>query len=141
MASTNISDLPYTTPPVASAPQQAARLPDRDIPRETIQHTIDPQANVQYLPPQPPDYIPPAAPPASKLDYTKLYEEFRVPVMIALLYFVFQLDSFQGLLRRIIPALFSESGQLTSKGVFVKSGLFGSAFYLLTFAMQHLSRP
>ena len=141
MASTNISDLPYTTPPVAGAPQQAARLPDRDIPRETIQHTIDPQTNVQYLPPRPPDYIPAAAPPAAKLDYAKLYDELRVPVMLTLLYFVFQLDSFQGLLRKIIPALFSESGQLTSKGVFVKSGLFGGAFYLMTFAMQQLSRP
>jgi hypothetical protein len=141
MTSTNISDLPYTTPPVAAAPQPTVKLPERDIPRETIQHTVDPQANVQYMPPRQMDYIPAAPVQASKWDYAKLYDEFRVPIMIALLYFVFQLQSFQDLIKKFIPALFSESGQLTSKGTIFKSALFGSAYYSLTLVMQHLSRP
>lgn len=140
MASTNISDLPYTTPPV-SQPTAPVKLPDRDIPRETIHHTVDPQANVQYLPPRPPEYIPPQPAPSSKWDYAKLYDDLRIPILLALLYFVFQLDTFQNTLRRMLPILFSEAGQLTSKGIFVKSALFGSAFYALTLVMQHLSRP
>ena len=142
MASTNIADLPYTTPSVtSSAPTQTVKLPERDIPRETLQHTVDPQAHVQFMPPRQADYIPPPPPPSSKWDYAKLYDEFRVPMMIALMYFVFQLDAFQGMLKRLIPSLFSDAGNLTSKGMFVKSGLFGSAYYTLTLLMQHLSRP
>ena len=137
MASTNIADLPYTTPPVAS---QTVKLPDRDIPRETIQHTVDPQATVQYMPQRPPEYIPAPSAPASKLDYGKLYEQLRVPVILSLLYFVFQLDSFQALLKKLVPMIFNESGSMTSKGLFVKSALFGSAYYLVTYLMQHLSR-
>jgi hypothetical protein len=139
MASTNISDLPYTTPPVVST--QTVKLPERDIPRETIQHTVDPQATVQYLPARTPDYIPPPPPAASKWDYAELYEKLRVPVMITLLYFVFQMQSFQSLLKKLIPSMFSEAGQLTSKGTFIKSGLFGGAFYGITLLTQHLSRP
>jgi hypothetical protein len=137
--STNINDLPYTTPTIA--PQQPAKLPERDIPRETIQHTVDPQANVQYMPPRPPDYIPPAPPPSNRLDYNKLLEEFRVPILLSLLYFLFQLDSFQALLRKVLPMMFSEAGVLTSKGIFIKSGLYGASFYVLTMLMEHFSRP
>jgi hypothetical protein len=140
MASTNISDLPYTTPPVTQQPAPV-KLPERDIPRETIQHTVDPQANVQYLPPRPPDYIPAQPAPSSKWDYAKLYDELRIPILLSLLYFVFQLDTFQSTLQRLLPVLFSEAGQMTSKGVFVKSAMFGSAFYAVTLVMQHFSRP
>jgi len=135
MASTNISDLPYTTPPVTQA------LPERDIPRETIQHTVDPQATVQYMPPRQPDYIPPAPSPQSKMDYSKIMEQMRLPVLLSLLYFIFQMDSFQSLLRRLVPSLFSDAGNISSKGLLVKSGLFGAAFYLLTQVLEHLSRP
>lgn len=151
--STNITDLPYNPPnPTLSGqpapqqqpqPQQQApvRLPERDIPRETIQHTIDPQTQVQYLPARPQEYIPAApAPLQNKMDYSKLIEEFRFPIMISLMYFIFQTQSFQTLFKKIIPGLFSESGSLTSNGVLVKSGLFGSAFYALTLVMEHLIR-
>ena len=137
--STNINDLPYTTPTIA--PQQQAKLPERDIPRETIQHTVDPQANVQYMPPRPPDYIPSAPPPSNRLDYNKLLEEFRVPILLSLLYFIFQLDSFHALLRKVLPLMFSEAGVLTSKGIFIKSGLYGTSFYVVTLLMDHFSRP
>jgi hypothetical protein len=137
---TNISDLPYNAvAPNISPPSQAAtKLPERDIPRETIQHVADPQAHVQYLPPKPPDYIPPP-PPASRLEYSKLLEEFRIPILLALLFFVFQMQSFQELLKRLIPAMFTE-GQLTSNGAMMKSALFGAAYYAMTLAIEHLSR-
>jgi len=137
--STNINDLPYTTPTIA--PQQQAKLPERDIPRETIQHAVDPQANVQYMPPRPPDYIPPAPSPSNRFDYNKLLEEFRIPILLSLLYFIFQLDSFQALLRKVLPLMFSETGVLTSKGIFLKSGLYGASYYIVTFLMEYFSRP
>lgn len=138
---TNISDLPYNAVAPNISPQQQAptKLPERDIPRETIQHVADPQAHVQYLPPKPQDYIPAAAPPA-RLEYSKLLEEFRIPILLALLFFVFQMQSFQGLLKRLVPAMFAETGQLTSNGAMMKSGLFGAAYYALTLGIEHLSR-
>ena len=139
MTSTNISDLPYTTPPAVST--ATVKMPERDIPRETLQHTVDPQATVQYLPPRTPDYIPAPPQAQSKWDYSRLYDEFRIPIILILLYFVFQLDTLQNMLRKVLPILFTESGNLTSRGVFVKSALFGSAYYMITLLMQHLSRP
>ena len=47
--STPIADLPFT--PTA--------LPERDIPRETIQHAADPQTTTNYMP-RHPEYIPAA---------------------------------------------------------------------------------
>jgi hypothetical protein len=37
--------------------------------------------------------------------------------------------------------MFSEAGALTSKGVFIKSGLYGASFYVVTMLMEHFSRP
>jgi hypothetical protein len=141
--STNITDLPYNAPnPAAAAPQLPARLPERDIPRETIQHAIDPQTQVQYLPAaRVPEYIAAPTPSQNKFDYARLLEEFRFPILVSLMYFIFQTDSFQSILKKIVPALHLESGALSSQGVMVKSGLFGGAFYALTLLMEHLSRP
>jgi len=142
-STTNISDLPYNAvvnAPMAPPQQNPTKLPERDIPRETIQHVADPQAHVHYMPPKPQDYIP-LAPAQSRFEYSKLLEEFRIPILLSLLYFVFQMQAFQGFLRRLVPMMFAETGQLTSNGTMMKSALFGSAYYAMTLFLEHLSRP
>jgi len=130
--STNLTDLPFTTP--------AAKLPERDIPRETLPHVADPQTTVNYVP-RVPEYLPPApAPPAPSL-IIRYVDEFRVPIVLSLLYYIFQMAFVQDALHKFIPALFKADGNLSSVGIVVKSGLFGSAFYGLTLLMERLGQP
>lgn len=117
--STPIADLPFTP----------TSLPERDIPRETIQHAADPQTTVNYMPRQQ-EYIPAVAP---KYDYSHLLDEFRVPIILSMLYFIFQLEFVQSFLQRTLPAMLQEGSQ----GVAVKSGLFGAAYYAITLLMLH----
>ena len=141
--STSIAELPYNASamPNPQAPlPPTTKLPERDIPRETLTHAADPQTNPHYLPPRQPEYIPAQDQYQRSVDYASLLEEFRTPIILALLYFIFQLDSFQSFLQKTVPFIFKESN-LTSNGAYVKSGLFGAAYYALTLAMQHLSRP
>lgn len=116
--STPIADLPFT--PTA--------LPERDIPRETLQHAADPQTTANYMP-RHPEYIP-AAP---KYDYSYLMDEFRVPIILTMLYFLFQLEFFQSFLQRTLPATLQEPPY----GIAVKSVLYGAAYYGITFLMLH----
>ena len=117
--STPIADLPFTP----------TSLPERDIPRETLQHAADPQVTANYMPRQQ-EYIPAIAP---KYDYSYLLDEFRVPLILAMLYFIFQLEFFQSFLQRTLPPTLHEG----SNGAAVKSVLYGGAYYGITFLMQH----
>ena len=83
---TNITDLPYNT---------KTELPSRDIPRETIEHVADPQITPTYIPPKPAPYIEsqPVHVESSKLE--RFIEEFRIPIMIALLYFIYENEIFR----------------------------------------------
>ena len=133
--STNLADLPFTTPPATTT-----QLPERDIPRETLPHVVDPQTTVNYVP-KAQEYMPPApAPPAPSL-MVRYVEEFRVPIVLSLLYYIFQMAFVQDALRKFVPSIFKPDGNLSSIGLIVKSGLFGSAFYGLTMMMERLSQP
>ena len=118
--STPIADLPFTP---------TTALPERDIPRETLQHAADPQTTANYMP-RHPEYIP--APPP-KYDYSYLMDEFRVPIILAMLYFLFQLEFFQAFLQRTLPATLQEG----TYGIAAKSVLYGAAYYGITFLMLH----
>jgi hypothetical protein len=133
--STNIADLPYTAP----APS-TTQLPERDIPRETLPHVVDPQTTVNYVPKAPEYMPPPPQPPAPSL-MVKYVEEFRVPIVLSLLYYIFQMGFVQDALHKFVPSIFKPDGNLSSTGMIVKSGLFGVAFYGLTVLMERVSQP
>ena len=127
MATTNIADLPFNK----------AELPQRDIPRETIEHVADPQVNQPYVPPKQPEYIERVqiAPQTSKID--KLIYEFRIPIMVCVVYLLFELPSSQAMLLRLAPSLFTDS----TTGLLAKSVSFGVVFYAISLGMEYLSRP
>ena len=132
--STSLADLPYTAPAAASA-----KLPERDIPRETVNHVVDPQTTVNYVP-KAPEYMPPAPVPPAPSMLVRYVEEFRVPIVLSLMYYIFQMGFVHDVLLKCVPSLFKTDGNLTPVGLVVKSGLFGSAFYGLTMLMEHLSQ-
>jgi hypothetical protein len=130
---------------IAMASQQGATdLPSRDIPIQT-QHLIqDPQITPHYIPPASNrDYIDEEEETneymieqAQRKDVRNkqmdaLYTELHMPLLVALLFFLFQLPFFNKLLFRYIPRLFSEEGQKNIYGYFFVSALFGLLYYML----------
>jgi hypothetical protein len=128
--STNITDLPYNTPP-------KTELPARDVPRETINHVVDPQVSTTYIPPKEPDYIEQQVqlPQVSKMD--KLMDEFRLPIILSILYFIFQLPIINSFLIRVLPYVFKEDSTATIG----KSILFGVAYHVSMLLIEYLNKP
>jgi hypothetical protein len=136
--STNIEDLPYNTPVV-----KTAELPARDIPRETIQHTTDAQTTPNYIPPKQADYIeqqPVYQPPPVQNKLDKFLEEFRIPILLSILYFIFQLPMVQTFIMRMFPSVV-QNNDLTTMGVVVKSIMFGLSFHVTMFTIDYVNQP
>jgi hypothetical protein len=126
------------------------QLPSRDISQNTNHIVQDP--NVQ------PNYIPQ---PVNKSDYIKEYEsndkiinnynksyennnrledvysEIQAPLLLSIIYFLFQLPIFRKSLFHYIPFLFSKDGNYNINGYIFTSITFGAVFYLLNKIIFH----
>lgn len=128
MASTNITDLPYNS---------KTELPSRDIPRETLDHVADPQINPTYTAPKSQEYIShePIREEPSKLDW--FMNEFRMTIMISILYFLYDTPLIHSVMARVAPTLFTD----TTYGLLAKSVCFGGAYYFAMMGADYLSKP
>jgi hypothetical protein len=130
----------------------ATQLPSRDIPRNTENIMQDPQVQATYIPPaSTKDYITEEEDNEDIINnYNKnekygdsldqLYDEIQIPLLIAVLYFLFQLPIFKRYLYKFFPALFSKDGNINLYGFVFTSALFGMLYYLLSKVMTHFSR-
>jgi hypothetical protein len=131
----------------------STQLPSRDIPMTTTGHSNDPQIQPNYVPP----------PPLQHNDYIKDYEqtndiinsyssnlkrqnnlddaynEIQTPLLLAILYFLFQLPFFRKFLFTYFPVLFSNDGNLNINGFLFTSILFGLIFYVLNKLSNHFN--
>jgi hypothetical protein len=128
----------------------ATQLPSRDIPMSTSGHTADPYVQPNYVP-QPPqniDYIRNYDQTSDMInDYNKnsqrqnslddMYSEIQTPLLLAVLYFLFQLPFFRKFLFSYFPVLFSNDGNLNINGFLFTSTLFGLLFYLTNKVSNH----
>lgn len=129
------------------------QLPSRDIPFNPIAHSNDPQIQPNYVPP----------PPQNNMDYIKeydtsddiinsynsnkyrqnsldeMYNEIQIPLLLAVLYFLFQLPYFRKFLFNYFPILFSNDGNLNINGFLFSSILFGLLFYILNKITNHFN--
>jgi len=127
----------------------ATLLPSRDIPRTTDSISHDQQIQANYIPT------------SSKSDYVKdyetneeilnnynasakqkdtlddIYEEVQMPLLLAVLFFLFQLPIFKKKLFTFLPFLFFKDGNYNIQGYIFMSILFGLIFYLLSKIMRH----
>jgi hypothetical protein len=134
----------------------ATQLPSRDIPMTTSNLTHD--VSIQ------PNFIPPLPQSQSKNDYINnyqetndiindynsnlersnslddMYNEIQVPILLAVLYFLFQLPFFRKFLFSYFPILFSKDGNLNINGYIFMSLLFGILFYLLNKINTHFGK-
>jgi hypothetical protein len=128
----------------------ATQLPSRDIPMTTTGHSNDPQVQPNYVPqPQTPiDYIRNYEQTSDMIDeYNKnmrqqnslddMYNEIQTPLLLAVLYFLFQLPFFRKFLFSYFPILFSNDGNFNINGFIFSSVLFGLLFYTLNKVTNH----
>ena len=130
-------------------------LPSRDIPRDTSGMMQDAQVQPTYVP-QPQrhvDYIQDHET-SSTLERVMhqntrgsnradaletFYEEVQSPLMLAILYFAFQLPAVKRYMFRYLPsALFGADGNANLAGLIATSAMFGIMFYTLQKSMTHL---
>ena len=134
----------------------ATLLPSRDIPMTTNNLTND--ANIQ------PNFIPPVQDNLGQGDYINnyqetndiinnynlnmernnslddMYNEIQVPILLAVLYFLFQLPFFRKFLFSYFPVLFSKDGNLNIYGYIFMSTLFGILYYFLNKINTHFGK-
>jgi hypothetical protein len=120
------------------------QLPSRDIPMITNNLTVDPQIHPNYIPKlqNDEDYIKNYDETTDIIDnYNKnvnrnnsldeLYNEIQVPILLTILYFLFQLPILKRYLFSYLPILFSKDGNLNLNGFVFTSVLFGFLYYLI----------
>ena len=73
----------------------------------------------------------------SRLDL--LYDELQTPLLIMLLYFLFQLPFFKNILKGKFPSLFLKDGNYTFGGYLLHTIFFGITYYSLTKGFDYLT--
>jgi len=115
--STEIDKLPFNSP---------TDLPARDIPRETVAHVTDPQVNTTYVPPPSARYIEDSKP---------RYEEYKLPIILSILYFLWNIPIVQSNIERIAP-IFTDA----TFGLVAKSVCFGGFYYAFTLGVIYFGK-
>jgi hypothetical protein len=122
----------------------ATQLPSRDISMSTIGISNDPHVQPNYVPPPQDntDYIRNYEQTSDMInDYNKnaqdnnslddMYNEIQVPLLLAVMYFLFQLPFFRKILFGYFPILFSTDGNMNINGFLFTSALFGLIYYMI----------
>jgi hypothetical protein len=131
----------------------ATQLSSRDIPMNSTGHNIDPNIQPNYVPPPPPqnmNYIDKYEETSDMINnynnntlkqnsLDDMYNEIQTPLLLAVLYFLFQLPFFRKFLFGYFPVLFSTDGNLNINGFLFTSLLFGLLYYLLNKTTNHFS--
>jgi hypothetical protein len=131
----------------------ATLLPSRDIPMNASGITHDAAGNQpNYIPPPTSvNYIPSPSQTNQEIidEYQKreksantvdnIYNEIQIPILLALLYFIFQLPIVRKYLLQYLPFLFSTDGNINFNGYVFTSALFGATYYFLNKLMFHFN--
>jgi len=131
----------------------STQLPSRDIPMNTNGITTDPYVQPNYVPEilKQQDYIKNYetnedminnynrnAQNVNSLD--EMYNEIQTPLLLSVLYFLFQMPFFRKNLYTYFPILFSTDGNLNINGFLFTSILFGLIFYMLNKITTHFGK-
>jgi hypothetical protein len=127
----------------------ATQLPSRDIPLKTEQLTQDAYVQPNYIPPPSNhDYI---ADNDNDIDnYYKqektnnsldaLYDDLQAPLLLAVLYFLFQLPIFKKTIFKYFSFLCHNDGNYNINGLIFTCVLFGFIYYSLSKTVKHFSK-
>jgi hypothetical protein len=123
------------------------QLPSRDIPRSVEQLTQDPQVQPNYIQPTQRDYIKESDSTEEMIrqrektdrqdkQSEQLYDEMQTPVLLSILYFLFQLPILRKLLSQYLPVLFGTDGNININGLGFMSIAYGGCYYFLDKIMR-----
>jgi len=119
------------------------QLPSRDIPMNSAALATDEQIKPNYLPDSDTrKYIEEQDTYQSMMQKNKdkqhnqdrldvLYDEFQLPILIMVLFFIFQLPFVQTKLSSFFPKLFLKDGHMSMGGYMTKTLMFGATFYTI----------
>lgn len=131
----------------------STRLPSRDIPMTTEHINNDPEITPNYVPPPPPqhdDYIKDYEQTSDIMNQhnkkkqnenalDEMYNELQTPLLLAVLYFLFQLPFVKRLLYKNLSFLFLNDGNYNLNGYLFVSCLFGMIYYLIAKTTHYFS--
>lgn len=119
-------------------------LPSRDIPMEPVKIMNDVQSQPNYIPPPQiqEDYIKNSISPQNIIETNmreykqdtmieKIYAEFQLPLIIGLLFFLFQLPVVKQYNKSLLPFLFKTDGNPNLYGYIANSIMFASMVHIL----------
>jgi hypothetical protein len=127
----------------------ATQLPSRDVPMNTENIIKDAQVQPNYVPPPSTrDYINETDDDInnyyreerinSSLD--SLYDEIQTPILLAVLYFIFQLPVVKRSVHQYLSFLCHSDGNYNINGLIFMCSLFGFIYYTLFKSMKHFSK-
>lgn len=127
-------------------------LPSRDIPQSQEHLTHDAQMKPNFIPSNEgggdyilnhqtsEDIIRENARRQTKTDsLDELYNEMQIPILIAVLYFMFQLPVVRKNIFKYIPALFHTDGNYNLSGYILNSLMFAGVYFIMTKGIKHFS--
>jgi hypothetical protein len=125
-------------------------LPSRDIPMNTFTQVTDNQIQPNYIPENKTDYIKNEdnaqsiyekhlAKEKNKIKQDEIYDQLQTPLMISILFLIFQLPIFNKTLFKYLPSLFLKDGSTGSNGHLFKSVLFGGVYFFIMKLINYLS--
>ena len=135
----------------------ATQIPSRDIPQNMAAFTQDPNIQQNYIP-QPPqgnyDYISAQQQAVSQEDILRdyqrkgqqasmldeAYNNIQTPLLLGVLYFLFQLPVFKKMIQKIAPFLYHNDGNVTLNGLLFNSILFGVIYIIITTTMSQFNK-
>lgn len=127
----------------------ATQLPSRDLPMTTENIIKDPQVQPNYVPqPVRRDYINETDDDINnyyreeKLNNSldSLYDEIQTPILLGILYFLFQLPVVKRSVFKYMSFLCNSDGNYNIHGLLFMCGLFGLTYYSLFKTMKHFSK-
>ena len=129
----------------------AMDLPSRDIPMNQNHITQDPNIQPNHIPQGNNNFINNQISQDMVNDFSRkqniiqhnndfVYEEIKIPVIIAILYYIFYQQFVDNNIKTLFPSLFNNEQRLKKFGIAFKSILFGLTYFALDKLITHFSK-
>ena len=126
-------------------------IPSRDIPINTNNVTLDETSKPNYIPSHE-DYIDEdefetqeeivdkkRRTENKKASIEVLYEELQIPILLSVIYFIFQLPVVNDMMAKYLTFTFDPDGGMNLSGLVLKSVLYGTLYYILTKVLTNMT--
>lgn len=128
----------------------ALNLPSRDIPQQQVHITQDSSIQANYIPQNNSDYIGAGQSSeeiirrnAHKVEtrnrIDNLYDDFQIPILLGVLYFIFQLPIVRKTILKMLPPLFLKDGNPNLMGYTFNSIAFAVLYYIINKSISYFS--